>query len=70
MKIKEATLNIKLSQALYDRVKEEAAKYKVPIAAYVRAVLARQIFGKQASEILGSEFLLTEKDGNVILDNM
>jgi hypothetical protein len=66
--MKDATLNIKLSQQLYDAVKSEAAKYKVSTAAYVRAVLARQVFGKETAEILGQEFLVLDKDGGFILD--
>jgi hypothetical protein len=66
--MKDATLNIKLSKHLYDAVKVEAEKHKVPMAAYVRAVLARQIFGKQTSEILGENYLVMDKDGGFILD--
>ena len=65
---KDATLNIKLSQQLYDAVKVEAEKHHVSAAAFVRAVLARQIFGKKTQEILGEEMLLIDKDGAFILD--
>ena len=65
---KEATLNIKLTQELYDAVKADSEKYRVSMAAYVRAVLARQVYGKKTKEILGQEFLLIDSDNAFILD--
>ena len=66
--MKDATLNIKLSQQLYDAIKTEAAKYNVSMAAYVRAALARQIFGKQTKKVGEDEYLIIDKDNSFIFD--
>ena len=41
--MKTATLNIKLEQALYDRIKAEAERQNVSIARLVRTAIARKI---------------------------
>jgi hypothetical protein len=64
--MKDATLNIKLSQQLYDRVKAEAEKYGVSMAAFVRATLARQIFGEQKEKLLGEDYTIIDRDGSYI----
>jgi len=66
---KEAALNIKLSSRLYEAVKAEAARHHVSTAAYVRAVLARQIYGKKTVKIGGQESLLIDwENGAYLLD--
>jgi hypothetical protein len=51
--MKTATLNIKLSQQLYEKIKEEAAAYEVSMAEFVRASMARQIFGLNNHTVMG-----------------
>ena len=65
--MKDATINIKLSKQLYDRVKEEAEKYGVTMAAFVRATLAKQIFGANKNTPLDG-YTLIDPDGAFIFE--
>jgi hypothetical protein len=65
---KDATLNMKISQRLYDAVKAEAEKMNLTTSAYVRAVLARQVYGKQTQQLLGEELLVIDEDEAYLLD--
>ena len=64
----DTTLNMKISSHLYDAVKAEAERHSVSIAAYVRAVLAHQVFSKQTINILGEQMFVTGKDGEFLID--
>ena len=66
--MKDAVLNMKISTHLYNAVKAEAEKRNISIAAYVRAVLARQVFSKQTQNILGEKLFVTGDDGEFLLD--
>jgi hypothetical protein len=66
--MKTATLNVKMSQQLYDKIKEDATSYKVTMAEYVRALLARQSFGSQKQHVLGQDAILVDSDGAWIFD--
>lgn len=65
---KDAILNLKLSRRLHDAVQVEAEKNGISMAAYVRAVLARQLFSNQTQQILGEELIIKDKDGDILLD--
>ena len=66
--MKEANMHIKISLHLYNAVKAEAEKHNVSIGAYVRAVLAHQVFSKQTINILGEEMFVTDETGEHLLD--
>jgi hypothetical protein len=66
--MKDAILNIKLSQQLYDKVKSEAERYGVTMAAFVRAALARQVFGASNAEVLGEEYTVVDKNGAYVFE--
>ena len=66
--MKDATLCLKLSRRLYDAVQAEAKKHNIPMAAYVRAVLAHRVFSKQTQPILGEEWLIENEAGDILLD--
>jgi len=64
--MKDAALNLKLSQHLHDAVKKEAEKNNVTMAAYVRAVLAHHVFSGNNKSSVGEEWLIIDKDGDVL----
>jgi hypothetical protein len=66
--MKDATLNIKLSQQLYDKVKAEAERYGVTMAAFVRATLARQVCGDSKVEVMGKDYTVIDGDGAYIFE--
>jgi hypothetical protein len=66
--MKTAAISLKLSPHLYEAVKAEAKKRDVPMAAYIRAVLAHNIFSKETQPIIGEEWLIKSKDGDMLLD--
>jgi len=49
-------------------VRAEAKKLNIPMAAYVRAVLAHRVFSKQPQPVLGEEWLINDEAGDVLLD--
>jgi hypothetical protein len=66
--MKEARLNMVLSQELYDKLKAEAEKYNVSIASYVRALLARQFIGRPAEAIVSAEHPRLDREGAFIFE--
>jgi len=66
--MKDAKIHIGLSQRLHDAIQAEAKKNDVPMSAYIRAVLTYHIFSEQTPKILGEEWIVNSKDGEIVLE--
>jgi len=58
--MKESNISIKLSKELHDAIYAEAMKNKMSMAAYIRAVMAHQVFGKKTVKFIGEEWMVAD----------
>jgi len=66
--MKDTKIHLGLSRHLHDDIQREAQKNNVSMSTYIRAVLARHIYSDQAPKILGEDWLVKGKDGDIFLD--
>jgi len=67
-KMKDAILHMKLTKQLHNAIQSAAEKHNISMAAYVRAVLAHQVYGRNTHKIMGEEWLVTDGTGEHLLD--
>jgi len=66
--MKDTKLTIMISRRLHDALQTESERHKIPMSAYIRAVLNHQVSGDSKQQEPIVEGVIKSRGGDIVLD--